>query len=156
MNSPKPACIFLLAFNLCFPPILTASEGYIDENGEPVEKPSSKTAHSIENPGANKEMAALHDPILVSRKLVRGLETTRILTITVTHPIPKTRTKTTVFPIEAICLVDKDGLVVGYRSFSMDDHEISFETRLNGVINYLEIYVQCREHGTWLKKVRLT
>lgn len=155
MRSHRLICSILIFLTLCIPPA-KAEEGYTDEDGNPIVVPNAKTAYSLEKPGIHQKDAAAHDPVLTSRLLVQGLETTRVLKITVAHPLPKTYKKGAKFPIKAIYLVDKDGIVVGYRTYSIDDTQVLFETKINGVINYLEIYVECREHGTWLKKIRLT
>lgn len=119
-----------------------------------MSKPDPKIVHSLEQPGALSKEAAFHEPVVYTRKLVQGLETTRIIKITVPHPLTLSgKTKNT--PVKAIYLVDKDGIVIGYDYFTADKSEAVYETKINGIINYLEIYVECREHGIWLKKVRL-
>ena len=147
------ACLFL---TLLASSIVTANEEYTDEDGNPVKLPDAKTAYSLENPGPWKKEVAFHDPVIKSRILVQGLEMTRVLKITIPHPMGQTAKGVKKLSIKAIFLVDKDGTVVGYHSFSADDSEAVYETKLNSVINYLEIFVECRQHGVWLKKVRLT
>ncbi len=156
MNFKKLSGLCLLLLTVCLPLARTEQAGhYTDKDGNPLAAP--KTAYSLENPGTRKKEAADHDPVITSRRLKQGLETTWVFKAALPqHPLPKTKKRDTEFPIKAIYLVDKDGIVVGYQEFTIDDAEASYETKINGIINYLEVYVECREHGTWLKKVRLT
>lgn len=151
----KKPVFLLLCLALAAAPVSAEVEDYVDALGDPVTAPDAKKSFSAEKPGVWKAEAAFHDPAVKSRKLVQGLETTRILTVSVPHPLDKTGNKNKQ-PIKAIYLVEKDGMLIGYDSFSEDDaKQVVYETRMNGVINYVEIFVECRRHGMWHKKVYL-
>lgn len=145
--------VFLLLLTAI--PLANASlQEFSDESGNTVTKPDPQKVKSLEGPSLSEE-AAFHEPLVYTRKLVQGLETTRIIKITVPHPLVTLDDKPKKTPIKAIYLVDKDGIVIGYDYFTADKSEAVYETKINGIINYVEIYVECRQHGIWLKKVRL-
>ncbi len=134
---------------------ILALEEFVDDEGALVKAPDPQKVYNVESPGSLAKEAAFHDPVISTRKLIQGLETTRIIKITVPHPLIKVKNSSPKTPIKAIYLVDKDKLVLGYQSFSARQSEVVYETKMNSAVNYLEIYVECRKHGIWLKKTRL-
>ncbi len=155
MDLLKQLFLTLLIMSAALPYASASLQEFSDEEGNTVSMPDPKKVQSLEKAGALPKEAAFHEPVISTRKLVQGLETTRIIKITVPHPLTALDGKDKKTPVKAIYLVDKDGIVIGYDYFSAEKSEAVYETKINGIINYLEIYVECREHGIWLKKVRL-
>ena len=49
-------------------------------------------------------------------------------------------------------VLDKDGLVVGFYVFSALRRE--YTLNLSAVINYIEVYTECTDHGLWRQDLR--
>ncbi len=134
-------------------PAQTASDyKYIDEDDNEIIFPAVTTVWTQSSRGPwSEEEARWHLPHVEARFRKDGLENIRFVRITLDHPPGKSKDGT----LKAIYLRDKDQLIIGYHSFSPSDKVFEFKSRLNGVVNYLEIFVFCVDHGVWKSEVRL-
>ncbi len=149
----KPVLLILSALLVFSPPLPAYADGdpdyrFKDSYGNVIENPVFETAYSDKSPGPWKGKEAMHTPRIKAIIRKDGLEMTRVLTVSVDHPDDDSDGR-----IEALYLLDKDGLVVGHESFKKD-HVIEAEMWLTSVINYVQIYVKCTKHGVWRKEVR--
>ena len=143
--------LLAVALFFCFlsPAYVLAGEAtYI--NGKSVKIPDLPIYDS-KNPGPLAEQLAFHRPTLKLKRRKEGLEDTWRLTITIPHPIVEDPKKM----VTAVYVTDKDNIIVGYLGFSAGD-TLSGEIRLNGILNYIQIYVYCLEHGLWKSEYRLS
>lgn len=125
---------------------------YLDEEDNEIIFPVVSTVwtQSFRGPWS-EEQARWHLPRVEARFRKDGLENIRFVTLTFEHPPGKSKEGA----IKNVYLRDKDELIVGYRAFGLKETAFEFRTRLNGVVNYLDIHVFCAEHGVWKSEVRL-
>ena len=145
------AGVFLVTAFFLIPPALSLAEDYAfrDRQGNEVQLPQGQPIYSRKNPGPWAKLSAIHEPKVEwsSRKV--GLEDIRILKLSFSHPSSEKEGR-----LEKIYLADKDGLVIGYKIFTAKDKNYKAEFQLNGVINYVKIYIECSRHGLWGAEVR--
>lgn len=121
-----------------------------DKDGNLVTFDRNQTFYSKTSPGPWKGLEAAHEPRVKAVIRKDGLEMTRVVSLEVSHDMEEEGKNG---KIKAIYLLDKDGLVVGYEKFGKTRSEAKMEVWLNSVINYVEVYVECSQHGIWLKKI---
>ena len=146
--------IFSFAGVLLVFPFQAAAEQtskYIDMEGNEVPGPDIHSYFTLNSPGPWKQVADLHFPKIEAHFRKEGLENVRMVDIQVPHPLNDKRLGT----ITQIFVMDKDHLIVGYQTFDKLSRRASLKLTVNGVINYLEIYVVCSAHGTWKTSLRL-
>lgn len=145
---------YLTAFGLIillfsFSPLQAASDyAYKDESGENIGLPLDLPIILLNKPAALSHVAPYHTPEIKTRIRKEGLEWVRELTMKFTKPIPKPLKD----KITKIYILDKDYLIVGYAVLRPSKPQAVF--RLNGIINYIQIYIQCDEHGLWREDLR--
>lgn len=145
---------FLIGFFALLSTPLEAASDYRffdPETGNEVLFPQVDEIYTLKRPGPWKpSVAQWHLPVLKPKFRKEGLENVRMLELTIPHPMDKAQGE-----IQAVYLKDKDGLLIGYQEFPplIKNYQASF--RLNGVINYVQIYVFCSRHGAWETEVRL-
>ena len=125
---------------------------FLDENGNDVIFTLPETVYTQSQSGPWMKEASLHKLKVHSHVRFDGLESIRIVTIDIPHPMKDKNEKDGV--IEKIYLLDKDGLIVGYHAFGTQDKKAIFQSKLNGVINYVKAYVFCSKHGAWTEDIR--
>ena len=130
--------------------VLAGDYKFLDPEGNEIIFPKNKPVFSEDYPGPWKGLESFHEPLATWKIKKEGLETIRRILIRVPHPAEDPESGY----IRAIYVLDKDGLVVGYHAFHKDK-EITAEVRVNGVINYVQIYVECTKHGLWRKDYAL-
>jgi desulfoferrodoxin (superoxide reductase-like protein) len=123
---------------------------YIDKLGNEVHLPLEKPLYTQKNPKEFGKVAHFHVAEVKTRVRRSGLEMIRIVTLTVPHPMNDKSNR-----IQKIYVADKDGLVVGYHLFEPSEESASTELRMNGIINYLQIFVECSNHGVWYQEDRI-
>lgn len=148
----KVWCLVIFTFlPLLFASQVTA-EDYVfrDARGNEVLLPTGRPVYSRKSSGPWAGLSGIHEPKTewVLRK--EGLEDVRVLKLSFSHPSGEKDGR-----IERIYLADKDGYVVGYKVVSEKEQPVNLEFKLNGVINYLRIYVDCSVHGLWGAEMRL-
>ena len=120
---------------------------YRDPNGNTVVLPP-RPVILFSNPGILKKDAPRHTPEIENKIRRSGLEHIRVLVVRLPEPITDNQKD----PIQKIYVLDKDNLVVGYHQFKTGEQKT--EIVLNGIINYVQIYVECANHGLWRKSMR--
>ncbi len=145
-------CLFITALFLGLPAsqVPAGENSYIDEQGEEILLPKDVPVYTLEQPGPWREAAAQHELKIKYRIREEGLEDIRVLKILYPHPMKEGTDEW----IKAIYVLEKDGIIVGYQSFSPGAEEAAAEIQINGVINYIEIYAECRKHGLWRTNVK--
>jgi hypothetical protein len=158
MPSPKERrCLFnrngilllgIAFFSALLPVQVLADSDYkfVDEYGDEVLVPTDIPMHTERTPGKFSKEAASHKPKVAISTRYDGLETIRIVDMVIPHEIAEGEEI-------KIYLTDKDGLVVGYKRFSTGPLKGRF--KINGVINYLQIYVICPQHEGWHYEIRI-
>ncbi len=132
------------------PPCLADDYAFRDEMGNDVKLPKDKPVYSRKNPGPwAADTALLHEPEVEWSMRKTGLESVRILKISFSHPVSEKEGQ-----IQKVYLADKDGLIIGYKAFETDAKNFSAEFKINSVINYVRIYVECSKHGLWGNEMR--
>ncbi len=121
----------------------------MDSLGNTITLPS-RPIFSIDAPGVWTNIAGRHSPEISTKIRKDGLETVRRLLVKLPQPVVKDEKD----PIQAIYVSDKEGLIIGYHKFTPGEQEI--EMPINGNINYMQIYVECQNHGLWQKNLRLS
>lgn len=116
-----------------------------DQEGNEVALPKNVPIYSPSNPGPWKEQASLHFPKVKSKYRRDGLEKIRVLYFELPHPVRDEKLGS----IESIFVLDKDGLIIGYYRFNLFDQTAQAKVKINGVINYVQIYIVCSRHGVW-------
>ncbi len=120
---------------------------YHDPKGNDVILPS-RPVILFSNPGILKKDAPRHTPEIQSKIRRSGLEHIRILTFRLPEPVKENQKD----PVEKIYVLDKDNIMVGYHKFEIGEQEA--EIPLNGIINFVQVYVECTDHGLWRKSIR--
>ncbi len=115
---------------------------FVDDEKNVITLPTHLEIYSKEMPGPWKGHEEEHDPHAKFRIFKEGLESTRVVTIRIVH-------KQEEGPVKAVYVADKDGLVIGYAKFKKDAKSLEAEMKINSVINYIEIYVECGKHSLW-------
>jgi len=126
---------------------------FLDESGKEIIFSRDDPFHTSSDPGSWKEFGGIENMEVKSRIRREGLEMIRILFISIPH---RAAEDTEEDHIEALFVLDKDGLIVGYddKLTSEEGVKLTSEIWINGIINYVEIYVKHTKHGTWKKKFR--
>lgn len=145
-----PAILIFASFFLFFSFSLMADDFiFRDKMGNEVHLPKGKPIYSHKNPGPWAGLAGIHEPKAESALRKSGLEDVRVLKLTYSHPSSEKDGR-----IEKIYITDKDGVMIGYKSFDENDKNFAAEFKLNGVINYIRIYTECSRHGLWGAEMR--
>lgn len=118
---------------------------FVSPEGEQIEYPSGVIPFSPANPGPWKGFEPMHQINLDSRIRKQGLEQIRILRIRMNHPMGTKEAGT----IQRIYVADKDNLMIGFEEFPENSKEVDVEIWINGVINYIQVIVECSKHGFW-------
>ncbi len=134
---------------LLHPALLRAEDAFRDAGGNEIYLPTDKPVISLASPGIWKSVSGFHEPQIFTKVRKDGLEAVRILKIRLPYPIVKDDED----PLKAVYVLDKDGLIVGYHEFSVGEQGIQMV--INGIINYIQIFVECPKHGLWRKEIRL-
>ena len=121
-----------------------------DNQGNEIVFPGNMPRHSQKKPGRWKGLEAVHDPHIKLSRRKEGLELVRVVFIEIPHPAEEAD----MGKIQAVYLFDKDGLVIGYQAFPSTAQEYKAEIRINGVINYFQIMIQCSKHEMWEKEIK--
>ena len=124
---------------------------FLDEWGTEVTFPKDVPIHSMKNPGPWGKVASLHLPQVKVSYRNEGLEKILVLHITLNHPMLDAKLGS----IKKIYIVDKDNLIVGYHEFKAKDKRAETKISVNGVINYVQIYIFCSKHEGWTSELRL-
>ncbi len=133
-------------------PLAAGENDFLDEaSGAVIALPKNRPLYTRADPGPWHGLEGLHDPRLTSKIRKEGLENIRRIFVRIPHP-PAVNDDDS---IKAVYLLDKDGIVVGYRGFEKVDKVFEAEIRINGVINHLQVYVECAHHGLWRWDYRL-
>jgi len=151
--------ITTLAILLLFVPSLLQGQDdykYVDRYGNEIKMPKDVPIYTSQKPGPWTGLESLHEPFLKTRVRLEGLETILVLDLTVRHPMG-TETKEETGRIQAIYVLDKDDLMIGYSAVPPDEilNEVKAKIWINGVINYVKVYVLCSKHDFWLKEFSL-
>lgn len=141
--------IFTLFFLFFSFPASAEDYAFRDQYGNEVNVPKGKPIYSRKKPGPWAGLHGSHEPKIEWSLRKEGLEDIRVLKITYTHPFSEKEGR-----IEKIYLTDKDGLVVGYKAFEEKDKTFTAKFKINGVINYIQIYTECSRHGLWGAEMR--
>ncbi|MSR77235.1 MAG: hypothetical protein EXS63_03265 [Candidatus Omnitrophica bacterium] len=147
---PLPFFLILAIFAIASPPCPANDYQISDENGQEIKLPPSVIIYTQTHPGGWKKEATLHAPKIKSHIRYSGLEQIRIVTIEIPHPMQDE----TLGAIQKIYILDKDALIIGYREFHAWDKKATFLVKLNGVINYIKVFITCSKHGDWLSEIR--
>lgn len=123
---------------------------YRDVDGGVINIPTSASIYTETSPGPWKDLIKQHIPVLTPKIRKEGLELIRILEFEITHAGAEEKNT-----VKGITVADKDGLVIGYAAFLPKTKNLKAKMTINGVINYIEVYVECTEHGVWKKTFRL-
>lgn len=123
---------------------------FMDEDGNEVVFPAEVPVYSAKNPGPWEDLESIHAPEVISYLRKQGLEDVRILTIKLLHPMKEGEKGR----IQAIYIFDKDHYVIGYHPFKPGEGKAEAEIWINGIINYVQIYVHCSRHGMWQTEER--
>lgn len=144
----------LAAFLLVVAPARLYSEDYggyrfVDPvSGEEVHFPDKLPVYTKESPGPWKGLEADHAVAVESRLKKEGLETRRIVHLSLS-PGKDTNLK-------AVYVLDKDQLIIGYHKINPKKPVYDAEINITSVINYIQVYVECAKHGLWRKSFRFT
>ena len=122
---------------------------YKDAGGNDIVLPTDKPIYSQTNPGPWKGQEKSHLPVVIKSRLRQfGLEDVRIINFSIPHPMTeKSR-------ITRIYILDKDNYVIGYYKFPETAKKAEAQIRFSGVLNYVQVYVQCSEHSLWRTELR--
>lgn len=144
-----PLFSFIGFILLPFPAFSQGDYKYLDENGEEIILTLPEIVYTSKNPGPWIQEGSLHIPKIESHLRNDGLEHIRIITFSMSaHPMEEKSDNR----ITKVYIVDKDSQLIGYHSFSAWDKKAIFRTKLNGVINYIKVYVICSKHGAWMNE----
>lgn len=119
-----------------------------DTSGNEVNLPD-RPQISLDSPGALIKIAPEHTPKIHIKTRHDGLEAVRVLEFELSAPVTKDQSD----PLLAIYIADKDGLMIGHKSLNPGDYKFSIV--INGVINFVYLYVECQDHGLWTKTLSL-
>ncbi len=138
-------CLFT-SFSLSF---AESDYEFKDNYGNTVVFPAQSIVNLDKLRKPSKEAIA-HTPAVKSRIKKEGLHLLRVLEISLPNFDSKQDT------IQAIYVLDKDNLIVGYHSFKKKPYnpDSEIEVEFDGIINRVAVYVECSEHGLWGKGVQ--
>lgn len=119
-----------------------------DSDGNEVHLPSNLPVFLLDTPGVLAPIAPAHTPEIKTKIRKEGLESVREMTLQLPEPVRDDKKDR----IKKIYLLDKDELIIGYYAFQPREQEASF--RMNGIINYIRLVVECSHHGLWRKDIR--
>ncbi len=144
---------FFFAFSFGLIPSLVWPQSsdykFVDSEGHDVALPH-QPIYTVADPGPWKGLELQHLPQATWHMRQQGLEMIRILVVRVPHAMgDKNKGR-----IEAIYVLDKDDLIIGYHAFGAMKKEAVADIWINGVINYVQIVVGCSRHGLWKKTFR--
>ena len=152
MKSAKTA-ILLTAFlstilSFSFGPVFADSD-YVFRNqkGDPVNLPN-RLVIPVKKPGIWQHVAARHQVEIKSKTRKLGLETVRFITFRLPEPVRADQKD----KITQLYVLDKDGLIIGAHEFAVGEQE--YVLKISGVINYVQIYLECASHGLWQQDLR--
>ena len=138
---------FFVFWMICY--LMLASPGFpggdykfLDAAGNEVLLPTDLPIYTQKKPGPWKGHEKEHRVAIRTKLRTAGLEMNYELTLFIPHPMTEKDR------VEAIYLVDKDGLIVGYKAFTTSASEASAKILINGVINYIQVYILCT-HSLW-------
>ncbi len=140
-------CLLLTSF-----PFPSSAEDYrfFDEEGNEVVFPGAPSYFTQKNPGPwSSQEAGLHAIKVKAKFRKSGLENIRILKFTILHPPASKGKVKSNDSISAVYLLDKDNLLIGFQLFDQQTKKYEFECRINGIINYVQVYIYCGKHGIW-------
>lgn len=139
--------VFLYILSGIFSPLRADSDySFRNEDYEEINLPS-KPVVRMQRPGVLLNAAPAHIPKIVVKARKEGLEKVRLLEF----EFPEGRLDIAgTDRLMAVYLLDKDGLVIGYHA--INNSEPSFRIRINSVINYVQVYVECYKHGLWFEE----
>lgn len=126
---------------------------FVDAEGRKIYFPTDVPVYSKENPGPWRGEEPIHDIVLKIKSRYSGLEKILILNIKTPHPMDDTDEETGW--IQEIFVLDKDDLIVGYHEFEPEDTVAKAKIWINGIINYVQIYIRCTRHGLWREEFRI-
>ena len=153
---------FMILFSIFLSPPASAEKAfeYQSEDGL-FWIPPGTPVHSKSNPGDEAKEIERHSPKLEISHRDDGLQDILLLKIKFDHPMipevenleekPEDKKADENGRIKEIYIVDKDRVIIGYRSFPNLVTDASTKIRINGNINYFDIYVICSKHGVWKK-----
>lgn len=140
-------CTFLIA------PSVHADNEYrfVNATGDIVTLPTDLPIHTLDAPGPMVSQPNALEPKISTWIRKDGLEDIRVLLIKVKNPFTEGEPE---LPAQALYVIDKDGLVLGYRKFEDNtETEISEKFTVNGIINHLDVYVEYTNLGLWKKEL---
>ena len=121
---------------------------FIDSGGKEILFPKSTPIFSRSNPGPWKGSEQLIEPQLDTRIRRQGLEMIRILEIRIPYPAGSAGDNR----LQALYVLDKDGLIIGYQKFDPEEEYFFADIWINGIINYIQIYIESSRNGLWRKE----
>lgn len=142
--------IIVLIFIFC--PSAWSNEDYkfLDQDGNEIVLPWDVNFYTLQNPGPWSKVAHLHEVKVSTYFRHEGLENIRVVALDIPHPMHNEKLGT----IQKIYLLDKDRLIIGFYDFSFIEKQAKAKIKINGVINYVQIFIVCSKHEGWKSEAR--
>jgi hypothetical protein len=138
-------CLLILSFS--FVRFSYTEDRLTDSKGNAVALPD-RPVIITGNPGMWQSVAAHHTPQIKTKLRYQGLETSREMIIRFPEPVREDEEDA----IMKVYVREKDGFFLGFYEF--DPGEQEFKMSMSAVINYVQIFTECKAHGLWRQDIR--
>ena len=146
--------ILFLTLSLCTPlsiPSLLAADEQVNADDSPIISFSDARLHSEKRPGTWKDILSSNLLKFKPLRIKEGLETIMMLTISVT---PFESEKAAPIAITDIYIADYQDIILVHQTYTPASQPGAAEFRLNGILNFVQIYLVDNKRGVFKKELR--